>query len=95
MANRSTTLIHYWYSYFVTIKLTKTLGFADLENYWLDTVENCLQKVMCDIGSKYPICITSDITDAPCLKFNTINTLFINRWHHFKFVNLLHKMLFP
>ena len=60
MANRSTTLIHYWYSYFVTIKLTKTLGFADLENYWLDTVGNCLQKVMCDIGSKYPICITSD-----------------------------------
>ena len=59
MANQSTTLIHYWYSYFVTIKLTKTLGFADLENYWFDTVGNCLQKVMCDIGSKYPICIMS------------------------------------
>ena len=63
MANRSTTLIHYWYSYFVTIKLTKTLGFADLENYWFDTVGNCLQKVMCDIGSKYPICITSAWTE--------------------------------
>ena len=62
MDNRSTTLIHYCYSYFVTIKLTKTLGFADLENYWLDTVGNCLQKVMCDIGSKYPICITSGNT---------------------------------
>ena len=36
----------------------------------------------------------SDITDAPCLKFYTINTLFIHRWHTSKFVHLLPKMSF-
>ena len=36
----------------------------------------------------------SDITDAPCLKFYSIITLFIHRWRHFKFVKLLHKISF-
>ena len=35
----------------------------------------------------------SDVTDAPCLKYYTINTLFIHRWHTSKFVNLLQKCL--